>query len=105
MVLADVPCSNTGVFRRRPDALWNFSRDKMTELVKIQRNILESALARPAPGGLLIYSTCSIEEEENSLQVAEFLKEHPELELITQRQLIPDLDTDGAFAAVMKKKG
>ena len=105
VVLADVPCSNTGVFRRRPDALWNFSRDKMTELVKIQRNILESALARTAPGGLLIYSTCSIEEEENSLQVAEFLKEHPELELITQRQLIPDLDTDGAFAAVMKKKG
>lgn len=105
VVLADVPCSNTGVFRRRPDALWNFSKEKMNELVKIQRDILESALARTAPGGLLIYSTCSIEEEENTLQIAAFLKKHPELELVTQRQLIPDLETDGAFAAVMKKKG
>ena len=73
--------------------------------MKIQRDILESALARTAPGGLLIYSTCSIEEEENTLQIAAFLKKHPELELVTQRQLIPDLETDGAFAAVMKKKG
>ena len=72
--------------------------------MEIQRNILESALARTAPGGLLIYSTCSIEAEENSSQVASFLKKHPELELVSQRQLIPDLDTDGAFAAVMKRK-
>ena len=104
VVLADVPCSNTGVFRRRPDALWNFSKEKLRELVEIQRDILESALARTAPGGLLIYSTCSIEAEENSSQVASFLKKHPELELVSQRQLIPDLDTDGAFAAVMKRK-
>jgi 16S rRNA (cytosine967-C5)-methyltransferase len=53
---------------------------------------------------LLIYSTCSIEFEENAGQVAAFLERHPELTLVSQRQLIPDLDTDGAFAAVMKKK-
>ena len=104
VVLADVPCSNTGVFRRRPDALWNFSLDKFHELIKIQQHILECALKRTAPGGLLIYSTCSIEFEENAGQVAAFLERHPELTLVSQRQLIPDLDTDGAFAAVMKKK-
>ncbi|MBE6384106.1 MAG: hypothetical protein E7048_00415 [Lentisphaerae bacterium] len=104
LVLADVPCSNTGVFRRRPDALWNFSAAKMEELVKIQREIMESVCARVAPGGLLIYSTCSIEPEENVLQVSDFLEKHPELSLVSQRQLIPDLETDGAFAAVMRKK-
>ena len=104
LVLADVPCSNTGVFRRRPDALWNFSVEKMRELVKIQSEIMVSAYKRTAPGGLLIYSTCSIEPEENKLQVAEFLKKYPDLSLISERQLIPDLETDGAFAAVMRKK-
>ena len=103
VVLADVPCSNTGVFRRRPDALWNFSADKMKELLAIQSGILESAFLRTAPGGVLIYSTCSIEKEENELQVAAFLEKHPELTLLSQRQLIPDLETDGAFAAVMRK--
>ncbi|MBQ9753977.1 MAG: hypothetical protein IJV93_04425 [Lentisphaeria bacterium] len=103
VVLADVPCSNTGVFRRRPDALWNFSKAKMRELIVIQREILESALRRTAAGGLLIYSTCSIEPDENVLQVENFLKKHPELTLVSQRQLMPDLDTDGAFAAVIKK--
>lgn len=103
VVLTDVPCSNTGVFRRRPDALWNFSTDKMKELITIQAGILEAALLRTAPGGLLIYSTCSIEKEENEQQVAAFLEKHPELTLVSQRQLIPDLETDGAFAAVMKK--
>ena len=103
VVLADVPCSNTGVFRRRPDALWNFSVEKMKELLDIQAGILESAFLRTAPGGVLIYSTCSIEKEENELQVAAFLEKHPGLTLLSQRQLIPDLETDGAFAAVMRK--
>ena len=104
LVLADVPCSNTGVFRHRPDALWNFSAAKMEELVKIQKTIMESACARVAPGGLLIYSTCSIEPEENALQVSGFLEKHPGFSLVSQQQLIPDLETDGAFAAVMRKK-
>ena len=103
LVLADVPCSNTGVFRRRPDALWNFSREKLRELVEIQSSILEHAALRTAPGGLLIYSTCSIEKEENSDQVAAFLKKHSDFSLLSERQLFPGPDTDGAFAAVMKR--
>lgn len=103
VVLADVPCSNTGVFRRRPDALWNFSVAKMKELIGIQSGILESAAALTAVGGILIYSTCSIEDEENSLQVERFLEKHPEFSLVSMRQLIPDEKIDGAFAAVMKR--
>lgn len=102
-VLADVPCSNTGVFRRRPDALWNFSVAKMKELIDIQAQILESAARLTSTGGVLIYSTCSIEDEENSLQIEKFLKKHPEFALISMRQLIPDKQIDGAFAAVMRK--
>lgn len=103
VVLADVPCSNTGVFRRRPDALWNFSAEKLNELLKIQKSILGSAAGLTAPGGLLIYSTCSIEREENAEQIAVFLEKHQDFTLISQRQLLPDLEIDGAFAAVMKR--
>lgn len=104
VVLADVPCSNTGVFRRRPDALWNFSVSKMKELIEVQSQILESAARLTSQGGLLIYSTCSIENEENSLQIEKFLKKHTEFALISMRQLIPGEHIDGAFAAVMKKE-
>ena len=104
VVLADVPCSNTGVFRRRPDALWNFSVSKMKELIEIQAGILESGARLTAAGGLLIYSTCSIEDDENRSQVEAFLEKHPEFTLVSMKQLIPDECTDGAFAAVMRKR-
>ena len=104
VVLADVPCSNTGVFRRRPDALWRFSRAKLEELTKLQFQLLEQAARLTAPGGKLIYSTCSIEDEENRLQVEAFLARHGEFTLVSMRQLIPDLHIDGAFASVLKKK-
>ena len=104
VVLADVPCSNTGVFRRRPDALWRFSRAKLEELTKLQFLLLEQAARLTAPGGKLIYSTCSIEDEENRLQVEAFLARHGEFSLVSMRQLLPDLHIDGAFASVLEKK-
>ena len=103
-VLADVPCSNTGVFRRRPDVLWRFSRSKLAELVELQSGLLDHAARLTAPGGKLIYSTCSIEDEENVRQVEAFLGRAPAFSLVSMRQLIPDLHTDGAFSAVLKKK-
>ena len=72
-------------------------------LLKIQKSILGSAAGLTAPGGLLIYSTCSIEREENAEQIAVFLEKHQDFTLISQRQLLPDLEIDGAFAAVMKR--
>lgn len=100
-VLLDVPCTNTGVLRRKPDAKWSFDSQKLSELTAIQSQILEAALPLVRPGGRLVYSTCSLEPEENTLQVQAFLKKHPSLELVRETQLFPEQDHDGAFAALI----
>ncbi|WDE96177.1 RsmB/NOP family class I SAM-dependent RNA methyltransferase [Lentisphaera profundi] len=103
-ILLDVPCSNTGVLRRKPDARWSFSSKKMNELIKLQNEILVQASKMLKPGGRICYSTCSIEDEENSLQVKQFLDQHPQFELSESKQLYPCAQHDGAFAAVLKLK-
>ncbi len=104
-ILLDVPCSNTGVLRRRVDARWRLSPQQIDDLVVIQRAILDAALPCLKPGGRLVYSTCSIEPEENSLQIERFLAEHPELELAGTREALPPRDgTDGAFAAMIRRR-
>ena len=103
-VLADVPCSNTGVFRRRPDARWNWSPEKLASLVSLQAEILDKAAARLASGGQLVYSTCSIEPEENGGQVEAFLARHREFRLDRMEESLPfKTGHDGAFAAAMVK--
>jgi 16S rRNA (cytosine967-C5)-methyltransferase len=98
-VLVDAPCSNTGVLRRRPDARWNWSMEKLAELVKLQAAILDVAALAVAPGGVLVYSTCSNEPEENELQIEAFLKAHPEFRLEKKKESVPCLSgMDGAFA-------
>ena len=102
-ILADVPCSNTGVQRRRADARWRFDPTRLAQLAETQLAILENlALRHLAPGGRLVYSTCSIEEEENEAVVAEFLRRHPEFRLAERTlQVPPDRECDGAFAAAI----
>lgn len=103
-VLVDAPCSNTGVLRRRPDARWNWSEEKLAALVKLQAEILDACAPRVAPGGLLVYSTCSNEPEENEAQVTAFLARHPDFSLEESRESIPyESGTDGAFAARLKR--
>lgn len=103
-VLLDVPCSNSGVLRRRPDVRWNFTAAKLRELLPLQAAILDGAAPLVKPGGRLVYSTCSIEADENAAQVAEFLKRHPDFALETAHQLLPTKCHDGAFAARLRKK-
>ncbi len=104
-VLVDAPCSNTGVLRRRPDARWNWTEEKLAELVRLQAEILDKAAAVVGPGGRLVYSTCSNEPEENEGQVAAFLARHSDFELVGSRESLPfETGFDGAFAAVLKKK-
>lgn len=99
VVLADVPCSNTGVLRRRPDARWNWSRKKLDELVKIQAEIADRAASRVAPGGALVYSTCSLESEENRMQVEAFLARHPDFRSCAETESLPFATrADGAYA-------
>jgi len=105
-ILLDVPCSNTGVIRRRVDVRWRLQAPDIEKLVITQRKILEAALPCLAPGGRLVYSTCSIERAENTAQVEAFLAAHPELELVETRDAMPFRDgTDGAFAALIRRKG
>ena len=104
-VLVDAPCSNTGVLRRRPDARWNWSVEKLEALVKLQAEILDQAARLVAPGGVLVYSTCSNEPEENLDQVNAFLARHPDFTLDTTRESVPfESGHDGAFAARLIRK-
>ena len=102
-ILLDVPCSNTGVFRRRVDVRWRLQPDTINQLVATQRAILENALPCVAPGGRLVYSSCSIEDEENQQQIDAFLRDHPELRLTDTRQSLPQRDAaDGAYTAALE---
>ena len=103
-VLADVPCSNTGVLRRRPDARWRWEPSHLKQLAGLQAEILSRAAAHVAPGGLLVYSTCSNEPEENGEQVAAFLAAHPEFSEVARRESLPfETGHDGAFACAMQR--
>ena len=99
-VLVDAPCSNTGVMRRRVDLRWRISPEEISRLQKTQLDLLELAATRLKPGGILVYSTCSLEPEENSEVVKEFLIEHKNFKLENERELLPFADNvDGAFVA------
>jgi 16S rRNA (cytosine967-C5)-methyltransferase len=72
-VLLDAPCTGTGTFRRHPDGKWRIQPSDLANLVELQRELLTAAASIVRPGGMLVYSTCSIETEENEQQVAGFL--------------------------------
>lgn len=76
--LLDVPCSGTGTLARHPDGRWKVSPQGLAALQRIQRDLLEAIAPLIEIGGLLVYSTCSLEVEENQAQVEEFLERHPE---------------------------
>jgi 16S rRNA (cytosine967-C5)-methyltransferase len=104
LVFIDAPCTNTGVMRRRPDAAWRFSGNRLEDTAKLQRKILNALAPLVRKGGILLYSTCSIEPEEDGLQVERFISEHPEFELEDSQLLLPDFMHDGAFAARLRKR-
>ena len=103
LVFIDAPCTNTGVMRRRPDAAWRFSGNRLEDTAKLQRKILNALAPLVRKSGILLYSTCSIEPEEDGLQVERFLSEHPDFELEESQLLLPDFMHDGAFAARLRK--
>ncbi len=80
-VLVDAPCTGTGTFRRHPDARWRLKTSDLAVMAATQRAILRGAAKNVKPGGLLVYSTCSLEPEENDAQVESFLADHPDWRL------------------------
>ena len=98
-ILLDVPCTNTGVLRRRVDARWRLRREDFQRMPEKQFAILRTLAPLLKPGGTFVYSTCSIEPEENALVVARTLREFPFLQLAEERSILPFRDGfDGAFA-------
>ena len=103
-ILLDAPCSNSGVLRRRVDARWRIQAELLERLRRTQKTLLGQAAVRLRLGGRLVYSTCSLEPEENEGVAREFLGEHPEFTLASERQLLPFEDhVDGAYVAVMRR--
>lgn len=101
--LVDVPCSNTGVLSRRPEARWRFREDELQELVQLQTRLLLAAFERLRPGGRLVYSTCSIEPEETSELVKNLTTLIPDLTLSHEQLLLPGQAGDGAYQALLRK--
>jgi 16S rRNA (cytosine967-C5)-methyltransferase len=83
---------------------WRYSAKQMRELCVLQAEILSGCAPLVRPGGRLVYSTCSIEPEENQAQVEQVLGLHPEFSLQNDRQLLPETFHDGAYAALMLKE-
>ena len=99
--LVDVPCSNTGVLARRPEARWRVGPDDLTQLPPLQSRLLAQAAMCVKRGGRLVYSTCSIEPEENEQIVDRFLSGAPKWSRIKQHTTLPDARTDGGFRALL----
>jgi 16S rRNA (cytosine967-C5)-methyltransferase len=100
-ILTDVPCSNTGVLGKRPEARWRITQLDIAELVAQQSRLLESAYRRLRPGGRLLYSTCSIEPEENERIVAALLAREPALSLVAEWYQVPGRPSDGGYQALL----
>ncbi|GIO38716.1 ribosomal RNA small subunit methyltransferase B [Paenibacillus antibioticophila] len=124
-ILLDAPCSGLGVIRRKPDLKWAKTAGDIAEIAGIQRTLLDTAGDLLKPGGLLVYSTCTIEPRENEEMVSSFLSRHPEFELATDKpsaweteplaaasargsiglQILPqDAHSDGFYIARLRKK-
>ncbi len=119
-VLLDVPCTGTGTLRRHPDARWRLKTSDLAVMSTLQRDILHAAADAVRPGGLLVYSTCSIEPEENDGPVDAFLAAHPDFVLEPppegavpvavldhgRLRVLPHVHgVDGAFAARLRRAG
>jgi 16S rRNA (cytosine967-C5)-methyltransferase len=119
LVLLDAPCLGTGTFARHPDARWRVTLEALAGVTELQSELLESTAQVVAAGGLLVYSTCSLEREENLHQVERFLQGHPEFhreptdnvpDSLTSAEgdlvILPQLHgMDGAYAARLRRSG
>jgi len=118
-VLLDAPCSGLGVLRKKPDIRWRRTQESIVELTRLQEKLLARASERVKPGGWLVYSTCTVEYQENEEIIRKFLACHTDFSLVHSAQFVderyvtsdgfvrtwPDLHgLDGSFAAKLERK-
>lgn len=105
-VLVDAPCAGEGMFRKETEAVRAWSAEHVLACAKRQRAILASAQRALKPGGQLVYSTCSFSPAENEENVAWFLSEFPDFELVEERRLYPHTSLgEGQYAAKLRRRG
>ena len=104
-ILLDAPCSGLGTLARHPDARWRVSPDTISTLVPLQARLLDAMVPLLAPGGTLVYATCTIHPAENGERIASFLETHPAFVLRHEEQRWPDPEGgDGFYAAVIQAR-
>ncbi|MBQ7079715.1 MAG: RNA methyltransferase [Fibrobacter sp.] len=105
-ILLDVPCSNMGVIARRPESVYRMTPDAINEIAELQFKILENASTALAPGGRLVYATCSPDPTETTRVIARFVKAHPEFVKVGEPALpgLKDSRFDGFFAQALEYK-
>jgi 16S rRNA (cytosine967-C5)-methyltransferase len=102
-VLADVPCTASGVVRRNPDSKWLRREDDIASFARTQARILDALWQVVRPGGKLLYVTCSVFPTENGVQIARFLERQSEARRCHEEQLLPTADHDGFFYCLLEK--
>ncbi|ACX75821.1 ribosomal RNA small subunit methyltransferase B [Fibrobacter succinogenes subsp. succinogenes S85] len=105
-ILLDVPCSNMGVIARRPESVYRMTPESINEVAELQFKILENASTALAPGGRLVYATCSPDPTETTRVIARFVKVHPEFVKVGEPVLpgLKDSRLDGFFAQALEYK-
>lgn len=101
LLLADVPCSGSGSWRRAPEAKWQLTPDRFAQLLKIQSEILDKASGMVKPGGVLAYATCSLFTAENADRIRDFLEAHPGWSLRGNHRFTPLDGGDGFYLALL----
>lgn len=96
-VLLDVPCSGLGTLRRKPEVLYRMTPERVHELVRLQRQILDNAVNLVKPSGALIYATCTVLEDENEKQIDWFLSKHKNFRLLPAYDIVPKTMTSGYY--------
>ncbi|BDZ80854.1 16S rRNA (cytosine(967)-C(5))-methyltransferase RsmB [Claveliimonas bilis] len=105
IVIADLPCSGLGVLAKKSDLKYKMTEQMQKELAKLQRDILSVVRRYVKPGGRLIYSTCTIDREENEENAVWFADKFPEFHLVKQQQMLPEQEAgDGFYIAEFERK-
>lgn len=103
LVVADVPCSGSGTWRRTPDAKWRLTERELERLCDLQQQVLAQAADHVAPGGVLAYMTCSVLRDENQDAVERFVRASPQFHQESSWVWNPVTASDGFFAALLRR--